>query len=270
MVDYDTSKKMFWKVGDNIFYNRIDATTESIRTNQELKFHLFEDAFDSFDWEVEPKETWESILRQRAQQLRDTYSYLRLWYSGGVDSHTTLMTFIKNNIHLDEIAIIRTSPYENFEALSEVEITKVALPFIRLMKNELEKTKITEVYIGNKEYTKFIKTAYETKGYFGFRPTSCKEIHLLKPNELYIKGNVCEVRGYEKPKLFIEDGRFYTAMWDTTNGLFMVGDHNVEGFFISGEMPKVHIKQFHMFKNHLKVHYNVTTVEDLRRLDNKY
>ena len=35
-------------------------------------------------------------------------------------------------------------------------------------------------------------------------------------------------------------------------------------------MPKVHIKQVHMFKNHLKDHYNVKTEEDLRRLDKKY
>lgn len=86
MFDYDTSKKMFWKVGDDLFYNKIDALTKSIEVNKPVDFHLFEEAFDVYDWTKEPTESWEDLLRQRAQQLRDTYRYLRLWYSGGADS----------------------------------------------------------------------------------------------------------------------------------------------------------------------------------------
>jgi hypothetical protein len=40
---------------------------------------------------------------QRAKQLRDTYGYLILLYSGGSDSHEMLHTFLDNNIPIDEI-----------------------------------------------------------------------------------------------------------------------------------------------------------------------
>jgi hypothetical protein len=45
------------------------------------------------------------LYKQRAQQLRDTYDYLVLYYSGGADSHNILRTFIDNNIKIDEICV---------------------------------------------------------------------------------------------------------------------------------------------------------------------
>ena len=58
---------------------------------------------DKLDWTVEPKQSLSELYRQRAQYLRDHFDYLILMYSGGSDSHQTLMSFIGNGIFLDEV-----------------------------------------------------------------------------------------------------------------------------------------------------------------------
>ena len=97
----------------------------------------------------EPKESWEELLRQRALQIRQHYDYVRLWYSGGADSHTVLLTYLKNKIPLDEIVMIRRSPINQFESgVANCEINDAAIPFVKLHENELRGTKITIMDLG--------------------------------------------------------------------------------------------------------------------------
>jgi hypothetical protein len=58
------------------------------------------------NWKVEPTETLDELYVLRAQELRDTYDYLILCYSGGTDSTHVLETFYYNNIHIDEIVTV--------------------------------------------------------------------------------------------------------------------------------------------------------------------
>ena len=261
---------MFWRVGDDIFYNKIDALTKSIETNLAVKFHMFEEAFDTYDWTKEPEESWEEILRQRAQQIRENYRYIRLWYSGGADSHTILITFIRNNIPLDEIIMMRHSPFDDFTTRADREINDVAFSFIDTVKPMLGNTKIHILDIGSKEYEEYSKRDFHSTGSFKFKPFSFREIHSLMPKQLEIKGDShCEIRGHDKPKLFMDGKLFYSAMYDSTNAFNVVGDHHLECFYTTEAMPKVHIKQCHLFKNHLKNQYRVSTSEDLKRVDHE-
>lgn len=57
-------------------------------------------------WKVEPLETLETLYKRRAEHLRDTFDYLILAYSGGVDSTKVLETFVYNGIVLDEILMV--------------------------------------------------------------------------------------------------------------------------------------------------------------------
>lgn len=71
--------KVIWEWHDSIF-NQVDKTKLGIVPLTEL-------------------------YKQRAQQLRDTYDHLILFYSGGSDSHNILMTFINNGIKLDQVYV---------------------------------------------------------------------------------------------------------------------------------------------------------------------
>ena len=94
----------YYAVGDVRTYSKLEAIELSGRLGKPLRWMFNNEVFDKFDWTHEPEGTLEFYYKIRAQQIRDKYDYLVLWYSGGADSHTMLMSFVRNNIFVDEIA----------------------------------------------------------------------------------------------------------------------------------------------------------------------
>lgn len=95
-----------YKVGNSIFSNKLLAALYASEKKLDIKweFHdqIFNHALDSY---ILGSQKLEDLYRHRAQQLRDTYDYLILHYSGGADSWNILNTFLKNNIKLDCVFI---------------------------------------------------------------------------------------------------------------------------------------------------------------------
>lgn len=71
--------------------------------NLNIKYHFFDDEFNSFDWKNDTNESTDDLFKERAQYIRDNYDYILLCFSGGVDSTKMLETFVYNNIFVDEI-----------------------------------------------------------------------------------------------------------------------------------------------------------------------
>jgi hypothetical protein len=90
-----------WAVGLEKFNDKIEAAVHATRSNTDLVFEFNNTVWDSFDRSRLGKIRLAELYRQRAQQLRDKYDYLVLYYSGGADSTNILDTFINNNIKLD-------------------------------------------------------------------------------------------------------------------------------------------------------------------------
>lgn len=269
MFDYDG---VYWLVDNKKFFNRFEAALYSKQTNQKITFYMCEDAFDVYDWTVEPNEEWEDILYQRAMQVRDNFKYIRLWYSGGVDSHTMLLTFLKHNIFIDEILMKRDSPFDDFMFQSEDEINKVAIPFINTIKNQIPKTKITILDIGSKEYKQRFSSdqMFTESGILQFKSLISLELYRLVPSlldSLKHTNSFCELRGDHKPRLFMENGKYYSAIYDSVTD--HVGDINVELFYTTPNMPKVHIKQSHLVMKHLKIHYSDLKNKEVDALNKK-
>jgi hypothetical protein len=65
--------------------------------------------FGSYNWSKEPDVDINELYRRRAQQLREKYDYLVLYYSGGYDSTNVLYSFLDNDIPLDEICVYYSS-----------------------------------------------------------------------------------------------------------------------------------------------------------------
>ena len=88
-------------------------------------FHLYkllwlvEIIFGDIDTTVEPSETWEELLKERATQLRDELPKVNIGFSGGADSYTMLNAFVSNGLHVDRIIMgmvpIQPNPMLNFE-----------------------------------------------------------------------------------------------------------------------------------------------------------
>ena len=99
----------YYSAGDKIFYNRVDALLHHEQTGifPDWKFH--DDVFGAYNWTVEPTLSLNDLYKTRAQQLRDKYDYIVLFFSGGADSTNVLDTFVNNKIHLDEVVTYHNS-----------------------------------------------------------------------------------------------------------------------------------------------------------------
>jgi hypothetical protein len=98
-------KHGYYQVGNRVFNYRVRALQEATRTNQSVQWVFNNDIFSSLDWQAPLRLSMDEIYRIRAQQLREKYDYLLLYFSGGADSTVILQSFINNNIKLDEIVV---------------------------------------------------------------------------------------------------------------------------------------------------------------------
>lgn len=95
----------YWQVNDRKFINKYNALVHASETDQAIHFSYFDSVWQNFDRSLIGKYSLKDLYKQRAQQLRDSYDYLILYFSGGADSYNVLRSFLDNGIHLDEICV---------------------------------------------------------------------------------------------------------------------------------------------------------------------
>jgi hypothetical protein len=95
----------FWQVGATKFKNKFQALVFATKTNQEVNYIYFDQIWNNFDRSLLGNVSLKKLYQQRAQQIRDSYDYLILYFSGGADSYNVLRSFIDNNIKLDEVCV---------------------------------------------------------------------------------------------------------------------------------------------------------------------
>lgn len=257
-VDY-YQDLVFWRVEDLKFFNKMSALKYLISRDlprEALEFCFFDAAFGAFDWSKAPTKSYDELLRERCLQLRSKYDYLRLWYSGGPDSHTMLKAFLRHGIPLDEIILYRCSVSDNFESATNREINESALPFLQSIRTELGKTRITVLDLGCKEYEKFF--AAEDWPYrsniLRFRPYCRSFFYDCFPQlwEPVLAGQKhVNIIGKEKPRLARKEGEYFHFYWDGMIAAF-VGAPFVEYFFVTPELPELHCKQLHLTKKYFQ------------------
>lgn len=222
----------------------------------DLDFHMG-DLYDNHDWTVEPEGSWKQVLKEHAQKLRDKYKYLRLWYSGGKDSQTVLNTFVENKIHIDEIAMGKISPTNNWHLRHSDEINKVAIPFIRSISDRISATKIKIYKVGYAEQKIWIED------HFKLAETNVRSFHHFTPHSAYkvFKGfndrdGLININCIETPRLGEDKQGVYWYFPDTS--LFEMLSSPEEdklakqvNFFLD---PVVHAKQCHVVKRHDNYH----------------
>ena len=90
----------FYQVGNNTFYSKVEATEYSNRVRLPIHWNFNDQAFAQFDWLQEPPVSLEQLYMTRAQQIRERYDYIVVWYSGGADSNNVLQSFLKSGLHV--------------------------------------------------------------------------------------------------------------------------------------------------------------------------
>lgn len=249
--------QLYWSCGHKKFMNKWELLKSSRRSGQPPVFHLFDKSFSRYNWSSPPSSSWEELLKKRAIQLREKYDYIRLFYSGGVDSQTMLNTFIKHSIHIDEILVYRASAFTDKFDLdpAESEITCVALPFLKSIEKDIPATKITILQTGPEMLSKFVTDSYfYEESTFAIRPWCERHLYKLHPQlNAPLEANLfhCDLRGGDKPKVYLKGGDYYMAMYDSSRA-WDIGDKYLENFYITPDLPELHAKQCHMVVNYIE------------------
>ena len=260
----------YYTVGPHKTYSKLDAIALHERTGHHPEWNFNNDIFGLYDWTVEPVESLSELYRQRAQQIRDQYDYLVLFYSGGADSTNILQTFLKNDIKLDEIAQFysydgdRGNQDSNFNA----EVTRVAIPWSLKIKENFP-------YINHRviDQSKLIDDIYdlpEIKFDFLYQQNSCispnnfSRVYLRKVikdySDLIASGKrLCFIWGAEKPRMYVENNRYCLKFLDMIDNCVspLLQQQNFPGyhdelFYWSPDFTKGLIKQGHAIKHALK------------------
>lgn len=266
--------KNFYSVNGNIFYNKNLAIIEANGDLSKIKLHFDENKWDSVDWQKEPVESWQQLCTERALELRQKYDYLALWYSGGYDSHTILLTFIKNNILLDELTILeRNNAYIDTGNLFAQQTAKLVkekyYPNLKIniidynindTLNLYKKWGSDWIYKSVGSTTRFSKTS---------RCYLFDYNHVLKNiNKKHTRGDIL---GHEKCKVYLYDNQWFTFFTDSNLGDFNLD--TTEDFFYS---PSLYKKQVFNTINWFETlpDFNSELVHDVqgrdRRLDGNF
>lgn len=245
---------MYWKYAGTQYKSKFLAVQAAGRDFQNITFHTFDESIKNYDYTVEPEESLEFLMAERARELRDNHKFIKFFFSGGSDSTTILNQFIKNNIFIDEIIVFRFSYLNKFDENSNAEVNDYTIPWLK--ENAPDKTKISIHDWGNDYFSSLIRKNnwFETKNSLGLRET-------VLPN---IRGkNFCNLFAGDSPHVILKNNKYFIEMWDGDNYGEYARFRNVENFFLS---PKLIAKQAHILKRILlKENIKSTDKEMIRK-----
>jgi hypothetical protein len=210
----------YYRVGDLRTYSKLEAIELHQKTGHHPEWHFNEAVFRSYDWKSEPQLPLTELYRQRAQQIRDQYDYVVLFYSGGSDSTNILNTFVENNIKLDECASFWAQGADgDLTSHFSTEVASVAIPRMKTLPD------ITHRLLDLSEITEQVMTDPNVKFdwiYFMnnyFSPNNYVRSHLRRIIPAYRKmidagKSVCFVWGAEKPRVYSMDGKYCVRFQD--------------------------------------------------------
>jgi hypothetical protein len=240
-----------------------------------IQFIYNNELMSSYDWSTEPTENIYDLYTERARQIRAKYDYVVLLYSGGIDSHTILETFLQNDIKLDEICTLNNTDVESKTSKFNQEVFNRAIPFVQSLDLKKLGTKFRLVDIGEIILNQYSDTYhFENHHYYTNGPGSnwsnAARSHVLKLKMkehivLSEQGKtVCYIWGFDKPVITIEDDKYCLKFSDSAIDLNVrqyinrsvyqnvLANFYDEPFFITKDCPKISIKQAHLLVNYMK------------------
>lgn len=240
------SNAFYFTCGELSTCNKLIAVQHSINTGAPIHFNIPTFLTD-YGLHKEPKQSWSSLCKSHALYLRQKYDTVRIFYSGGCDSRTVLESFILNDIHVDEVIVLKSGIED-----ADYEINQHAIPFLKHYKNQLQKTNIKIVKPTYGDYHNFYSNPYwfedladktNNKTAFHFRLN-----HWLENTDLY-KGNgkTVDIQGIDKPRIMYFKGQWFVYFLDVEIKYEDNKESDWCNFFYDD--PQVCSKQAHLLKH---------------------
>lgn len=208
-----------------------------------------ENFFTDLDTTVEPSETWEELLKERATQLRDELPKINIAFSGGADSYTMLNAFVRNGIRVDKI-IVMISDIQPDPKLN-LEYHRFAFPMLK----DFDLSNTTIIVDGFNHINEWIPHAVNEDLYWN-------EGYEILPNmnttmsrvatERFLNGEPI-IRGTTEPRVYFcqKTNKWRAHMWDSDNWRNSHAAPKNIPFLSDPLSPKLHLKQLHLTKNEL-------------------
>lgn len=226
-------------------YDKFEAIRENEQSHKGLYYHA-PPFFDMYPTHIEPEQQWTVVLKNRAQQLRDNYDYLILYFSGGCDSKLVLDTFVKNDICIDEIVMNRCGFNKADYEMDDAE------QYVQSIKHKLLGTKISVVSASYDDYKSIYSDPYWYEQFNGENSVPHFRLNHLLSNfdEHKSHGKTAQVYGNCKPSVVFRHNEWYFYFLDlhTDSG---TKSYTVRENFYS-DCPTVHTKQSHMLKQYIE------------------
>jgi hypothetical protein len=146
--------------------------------------------------------------------LRETKSYIRLYYSGGADSHHILTTAINNKIYIDEIIVITRNLYnQTILQPCDKEISELAIPVL----DNLTPEQVGKIVFKNYD-SEYMRQLYQSPDWMFNVPGGEIGVRIHQfydfTDQQYDYAD-CQIVGLEKPSLVYYKNRWFATTIDT-------------------------------------------------------
>jgi hypothetical protein len=262
-----------YRVGGECFLNRADAMRHASTTGGTVHWDFNEATYSAIDWSTPIETPLRELYRQRAQQLRDTYDFVSIFFSGGVDSTNVLHSFIDNGILVDEVVMYRpansvhkanTVDRSNANIFSEIEYA--AIPHLRQYLRD-PRTSVRFIDLDT-HVVDFLRDEQVMNQY---RLSKNLNINYLSKvamcmgdavwRKLYLAGKkVCHIQGVDKPVINYREGQYsfqfndnmlcniYEPEFGSSEADMLGKGQFHEMFYWTPDFPQIVIKQCQVLK----------------------
>jgi hypothetical protein len=203
----DNKLHWHWTCNNKIFFNKFNAITENLKTNLPIHFVPQQDILTK-NFATQSNLSWDQVLAQRVRNLREQHKYIKVWFSGGIDSKKMLTAFLDNNIFIDEIVCVKSGIHS-----ADYEINDIALPYLKEHQHRFKKTKIKIITPTINDYRKIFSNPNWMEDFVNldawhFRLNSYFE------NLEYKTYDCANIMGKEKPLLIFKDNEWWITWLD--------------------------------------------------------
>lgn len=282
----------YYQVGDKIFYGKTEAIYHSYFSKEEISWHFYNSVWDSFSkTKMHTLENidLQTIYKNRALQLREKYDYIILNYSGGADSHNVLMTFLNNNIRLDEIYVQRSASVDekiytpskenkNAENIFS-EWDYVIKPSLEYVAKNFPNIKINVEDIFEKKLSKIIHEDMflQSNNFIGlFELLRQSSYSSIIDRNLNSGIKTCSIFGIDKPIIIIKNNEGFMLFSDQEIASASRCIKNefknfslIELFYWTPEMPEIAFKQAQVVYDFFSKNETFKKMMDIENIDQK-
>lgn len=247
--------------------------------------------FDNYDFKRQVNVDADELLYTRLSNLRKKYNYLRLWYSGGLDSALVLDTAIKFGIHIDEVLIMKrwnpefSNLYPELSPMHEVQ--SIAIDKIHSLKHLVPDTKITILEANKDEYYSAVfehsDWYCDTSSFWFDVPVSVPTIFYKHINSKYNlvdePENRCDIIGGVTPDIYWNPALESWQFTFVENPFHHCFGPTTENFLVTDDMPELiqgHVNS--IINNYLEpikparfsAHFGDSYIRDLKKYSDVY